>query len=413
MKLYVKPGTSCAEDVAKNFLADTSAFPKYLLVGARGGGKSTELRAVKMGLAGKAICAEVDLDRSNVNASAVTAYDLLYVSALALLRHLPTEQSKPLYEQLASTYAGQSHKKELGSFSEALSGLAGFADTAVKVAASVPVFTDASPTLTAAGAGMGMVATGLRLLQSPGVIAETSPKGRSLQEICVKIAHAVRTKSSELPLCVLIDGLEKINGEASERFRQVFEQTRLVADTPWAAVIAAPPCTLTQTSSIDGRGFITKPVWGFGPDDLKNLETVLTRRFQDCDLDPAKTIVAGGLTRIVEASGGLPRYAVMITREAVVQALEASMLEENHISAGISAVAASLGRGLNADHLHILSRVADTERLPGDEGAATLFADGRILAYAPRPPSSLPRFVVHPLLLPDVRASKRSSATVP
>jgi hypothetical protein len=39
--------------------------------------------------------------------------------------------------------------------------------------------------------------------------------------------------------------------------------------------------------------------------------------------------------------------------------------------------------------------------LPGERAAATLFADGRILAYPP-PQGHLPRFVVHPLLEEDV-----------
>jgi len=53
----------------------------------------------------------------------------------------------------------------------------------------------------------------------------------------------------------------------------------------------------------------------------------------------------------------------------------------------------------------VLKRVARTGMLPGgDGGAATLFADGRILARPPAEGSRIVHFVVHPLLRKDVDA---------
>jgi hypothetical protein len=404
MKLYVKPGHGCRDEVVRDFLADPAACPKFLLVGARGGGKSTELRAISLALKGKATLFEIDLDRSGVTASTVSAYDLLYISALALLRRLSAEEAEPLYQELSLRYAGgdKEAQKGLGDLSTALGGVATFAGAATALATTAGLVTGAAPML---GAAATAVSQGLRLLGKPsGVVAESSPQGRSLQEITERIARVVRTKEENLPICVLIDGLEKMNGEAGERFRQVFEQTRLLADTRWAAVVAAPPSTLTETSSVDGRGYYTKPVWGFGPDDSDLLRELLARRFQDAGIDLEREVVAEGLRQMADRSGGLPRHAIMIAREAVIRAMaeNAPMLTQRHIDEGVRSVAHSLGRGLTAEHIQILQSVARTGRLPKSERAATLFADGRILAYPPLPTSAITRFAVHPLLQADV-----------
>jgi hypothetical protein len=100
----------------------------------------------------------------------------------------------------------------------------------------------------------------------------------------------------------------------------------------------------------------------------------------------------------------MPRHAVLIAQESVKRALGArsSKLDRGHVDDGIRAVAELLARGLNDEHLRLLARVKAKGVLPGDEGAATLFANGRILAYPPAPPGHMPRFVVHPLLEHDV-----------
>jgi energy-coupling factor transporter ATP-binding protein EcfA2 len=413
MRLYVKPGHGCADEVVRDFLADPTACPKFLLVGPKGGGKSTELRAISAALKGKAGLVEIDLDRSGVTPSAISAYDLLYISALALLGRLGREDATPLFQELSLRYAGGDREAQqgLGDLSTALGGVATFAGAATALATTVGLATGVAPV---AGATAALASQGLRLLgRTFGVVAESSPQGRSLQEIAERIARTVRDKENNLPICVLIDGLEKMNGEALERFRQVFEQTRLLADTRWAAVIAAPPSTLTETSSVDGRGFYTKPVWGFGPDHLPSLRELLARRFQDANFDPEREVVQNGLLLIAEKSGGLPRHAIMIARAAAIRAMDekSPTLTQKHIDAGINDVAQSLGRGLTAEHIQILQIVAKTARLPKGERAGSLYADGRILAYPPVPPSAIPRFVVHPLLHLDIASEPEPDLT--
>jgi hypothetical protein len=408
MTLYVKPRQSCADSVVSDLLADASSNPKVLLIGAKGGGKSTELRAISHELRKRkaAVIVEVDLDRSGVQASSLAAYDLLYICSLALLKHLPEGEAKELFEQLSIRYSGGESKARegLGSLGEALAGVAGFAEVAAAAASATGLDGGGAVII---GKVLAMATQGLRLLPQPsGMVSETSPRGRSLQEIAAKIAEAVVAKEN-LPICMLLDGLEKMNGEAGERFKQVFEHTRLLADARWASVIAAPPCTLTETSSVEGRGFSTTTVWGFGPDDLGSLVQLLEVRFRAAGFEPTQDGTAEGFRRMAEVSGGLPRHAVMMARKAVLLAAKAgaSSLKPDHIEAGIRTVAEFLGRGLNEEHLNLLARVARTGKLPGDEKAATLFADGRILAYPPQPPSVRPHFAVHPLLLADIEAS--------
>jgi len=250
MTLYVKPRHSCTDEVVRKLLADPSANRKFLLVGAKGCGKSTELRRISLLLRGKVALAEIDLDRSGVLASTVSAYDLLYISSLALLKLLPPEDAEKFFDELATRYAGgdTEARKGLGKLSEALAGVADFAKSATDAATALSLVTGIVP---AGGMVAATLSLGLRLLSRPSeVVSETSPRGRSLEESAEKIASAVQQRM-QLPICVLIDGLEKMSGEAGERIRQVFERTRLLADTQWSAVIAVPPCALAETSNMD------------------------------------------------------------------------------------------------------------------------------------------------------------------
>src|SRR5690606_27723841 len=91
---------------------------------------------------------------------------------------------------------------------------------------------------------LGVGARALRLLSDARKrVSEASPEGRKLQAACKNIAGDVRACPGALPICVLMDGLEKMNGEANERFNEVFCRTRLLADAQWSAAIAAPPST--------------------------------------------------------------------------------------------------------------------------------------------------------------------------
>lgn len=400
-RLYVHPPRSSADQIWRKLKANPTGLHKFLLVGARGGGKSTELREVARRLGGQTVIASIDLDASGVSALAVSAFDLLYMSGLAMLRLVAEDQQEQLYKVLIAAYGGNKKESLARSVREALGGLMPFADAANKLAAA----TDLISGMPIVSAGLSMANAGVRLLGGDKLVAETSSEGRRLQDACRIIAVAAQEPSQGRPLCVLIDGLEKMNGEANERFQRVFCYTRLLADAEWTAVIAAPPTTLTETNSAINLGYVTLPVWGFAPDECDMLRDLLCRRFEAADIDPVKHVDQDALTRLVQQSGGLPRHAIQMLQYAVESALDrnATHLDAEHVEEGIRYVAESLGQGLTIEDLDLLAVVHRRHQLPGNERAARLFADGRILARAPARGRRLPGFYVHPVLEPELR----------
>lgn len=219
-ELYVAPKHGCAADVVGDFLDDPVGCRKFLLIGATGGGKSSELREIARKLEGHATLVTIDLDASGINAPSVSAFDLLYMSGLQLLRTLPLEQAEPLFHTLQARY-GEDEASALGDLKTSWAGLAQFAEAAGGIAramgaAAAVAGVDlgeggaaAQATLAVGGSVIKQIATTLGLRSKPtGVVAETSPLGRSLHDVCVEIERACR-KGNTLPLCVLIDGLEK------------------------------------------------------------------------------------------------------------------------------------------------------------------------------------------------------------
>jgi hypothetical protein len=303
--LYVEPRRSPAPDIAGEMSADPASRRKVLLVGARGGGKSSELRRIRHLLGDQLAVAEVDLDRSGVGAGNVSALDLVYVSGVALLRFVEKGRARELFQNLQEAYADQDKEgSELGTFEQALAGIADFGGAVAAAAGVVGL----APGLALAAAPV-LVATGraIRLLSGvPGPIAETSPRGQRLLDAAKEVSEAVATNGR--PPCVLVDGLELMNGQAAERFRDVFQRTRLIADCPWSAVFAAPPCTLSEASTVHGSGLVTRPVWGFGADEMDRLVDLLSVRFQRVGMTGPAGPRARDLRRIADMSGGLPRH---------------------------------------------------------------------------------------------------------
>jgi type II secretory pathway predicted ATPase ExeA len=405
MRLYIKPRLSSTDQVVRTLRANPAACKKCLLIGARGGGKSTELRAIREVLRkDNFLLAEVDLDESRIHAASVSAFDLLYISSLALLKLVPDEQERRQhFEELADRYAGGNTdlKRGLGDWHAALEGVSGFATVAATAAAATGLAAGAVP---AVGAIAAMAGKGLRLLPNKQVVQEDSHEGRSLQEAAARVASTVRRHHGGRPLCVLVDGLEKMNGEAAERFKEVFVETGLLANTAWAAVMAAPPCTLAEANGVHTHGIKTFPVYGFGPDNLDQLEKILELRFKEAGLDPHHDIIPEGIKKVVRRSGGLPRHALAMMETAAELAFDdqSPILSEKQIDWGIRELGRELGQGLTREHWLALVNVWKVGMLSGNK-ATTLFANNMILVYPPETEESTrSRFVVHPLLVKDV-----------
>lgn len=403
---YVRPPRGCAEDVWQEIASDPGASPKVLLIGPRGGGKSSELREIGRQLQATHRVVGVDLDRSGVGAASVTAIDLLYLSGVALLRGVravDAERSDSLFAELAAAYAGGEREADsLGSLAEALDGLSVFAAGASAAADAVGLATGAAPGL---GSLMGAVSRGIRLFADrPGVTAETSPAGHRMLLAVDAVARAARTVDGGRPLCVLVDGLEKMNGQSGDRFREIFEETRLLSDAPWASVYAAPPSTLTETHAAESVGWRTAVVWGFGQDGQADLRAMLARRFQAADMPVPAHCAAGLLDRIADHSGGLPREVMRLAHRAAELARRAKgeTVQPVHVEEALEHRGQELAQGLHEGHWKVLHRVAALGLLPRADLSASLFADGRVIACAPARGERAPTFRVHPLLRAEV-----------
>lgn len=419
---YVVPPSGCAAEIARLLRRNAREMPKVLLVGARGGGKSSEMREIERRLRkdGSFAIASLDLDATGLHPGNLTAFDLLYVSCLALLRGVPEVEAERLYDALATAYAGDK-KSTLGSMKESVQGLADFADSAAIVATMIGAGAklagvDMDPTAALTAGGVSVVGRiykavkGIILREErPGVVAESSPLGRGLLGVATSIARARRTAEQDKPLIVLIDGMEKMNGEATERFRQIFEQTRLLSEPPWCAVVSSPPCTLSETNAAHANGFDITPVWGFDPSSPAEPAVLLEKRFHNAQVDPREAVDAGVLEEMARMSGGLPRDLVNIAHEAIdLAAVEASpTLNLDHVRRAVERVSLPVRLGITDADLVVLRHVHEQHQLPGDERGAKLFGDGRILVRPPAEEGALPRFDVHPFL---VRAVERYAA---
>lgn len=403
--LRVRGKRSVVEDVVAEILVAPGMNTKHLLFGATGTGKSTQLRDIAKGLGRDMTVVDVDFDRSGVSVSGISAFDLIYVIGLRALTHLSREAAVPLFTKLAEAYSegDDAGASSLGRLDEALPGVAGFGDAVLAVAK------EAGAVLLPAVAVVSSVKAVMNVLRlrtkKAGLVVQTSPQGRQLQEAVEAIFDAVRKAHGGRPIAVLIDGLEKVNGEAAEWMRQTFEKTRLLTDTSVTMVAATPPCPFSETNSAVATGWAPQVIYGFAPDDLPALSQAMRLRIQAADIDPVSTGLNAVIERLAADAGGHPRHAILMLRASVMNALKAGRNEvlPADVDAAVQKLREQLAMGLTEDHHDILRRVAKTHRLPYEQLAFSLFSDGRLLVH---PPSGTAphQFHVHPLLLPWVDA---------
>lgn len=407
---YVPSLATVVAEVVQEITTDPTAFKKHLLFGARGGGKSTQLHEINRRL-NKLTRLDIDLDAMGVGVAGITAFDLLYILGVAGLARLPKEQAREredLYTRLHGAYSGSGGTTTRQKAEEAIDGLAGFAGAMTGVAAAI------GATIVPVGAvavGLTAAGKGLRLRsQSAGVVAAASQQGRELQEAARAIFRAIRAIAP--PIVVLIDGLEKVNGQAAQWFRDTFENTRLLLDAEVTMVVAAPPCPFSHTNSANRFGYVTHVLYGYGVAFRTELTEILRRRVEGANLDPDAGLLRVACERFAVESGGHPRYAVSLLKRAVQRAVNDNRgeLRVDDLDEAVKELRRFLALGLTEPSYKILGRVSRIAELPDNDMAAQLFADGRILADPPDE-TGAPTFKVHPLIEPAlVRYQKRVQA---
>jgi hypothetical protein len=405
-ELYIEPARGAGEYVASMLLADVGTPQRVLLIGPRGGGKTTELlatgrRLVSTGESPVFVC-PVWLSRLGVNPATVSAADLLYLSAMALLSRHPDRESKEvarLGKAVHGAYApGQKRPDEWRRAVDALDAVAAFA--AALTAANPAALSPATTAWLARGISAGLGALGrVALFRAEGLVDAESPEGRNLLEAAAAVQDEVVKALGRKPV-VLVDGLERLNGSAGARFAAIFHHTRLLAESPWAAVYSAPPCTVSSAEVAETLGYLTRGVWGFAG-QLDVLARALRRRF-DAAAPLGFGVADPELCAMSERSGGLPRHAVEIAQYAAERAFRdgRAHIDPADAEAASARRARELSTGLDSEHITLLRAVQRLpSRLPAGEKFAELFARGAVLVEPPDELDWQLRYRVHPLLL--------------
>lgn len=402
-ELYVEPPRSAAKEVAELIELDPRARAKFLLIGSRGGGKSTELRAIQRRLRSSTVSFRIDISAPE----SVSAFDLLYLQALTVLgvlERLAPGRGREMFEPLAKAYADSADARaSMGSLDDSLQGLAAFTEASAEVAAAVGLTVGMAPVVSAA---LGAASVAVKLVRTAkSIISDTAPEGRDLQAAARAAMTALREHLHGHEPLLVIDGLERMNGQAPERLRDMFERTQLLWHADWSAVYAAPPCAITETNSAHAVGYKIVPVYGFAG-QWTELENLVRQRLEP--IVSKSDVGEGVVERIARSSGGVPRHAIEILKGAAREAHSRSVaqLSLSEVEFGERALAETLFLGLSSLDYDILGKVASSGQLPksedGDVRASALFGDGRILVSAPSAPSPSPRFLVHPLIEPHL-----------
>lgn len=394
-ELYVPSPTAVVTKIVREITIDPTAFKKHLIFGARGGGKSTQLQAVRRQL-GDFTCLELDLDAMGIAVGGITAFDLLYVIGVAGVKQLGSESDRErLFGALDRAYRGADDSSTPVRVRDAIDGIAGFSEAIAGAALAVGV---ASGAVVAVAAGVAAVGAGLRLRsKSSGVVQQSSEQGQALQQAFRAIVRTLR--ETRPPIVVLIDGLEKVNGQAAQWFRDTFENTRLLIDAEATLVVASPPCSFSHTNAANQYGYVTHVLYGHGTTDVAPLTALLARRLAASDVTLGRDVLDGACTRFARDSGGHPRYAVSLLKRAVQQAIndDRGQVTPADLDAAVRELRQFLTLGLTEPHYRVLNRVDRIAELPDNEIGAELFANGRILADPPDE-TGAPTFRVHPLI---------------
>lgn len=401
---YVEPKRSVVEDVVSEVVNATGQVTKHLLYGAVGSGKSSQLRAIARGLAHTMTLVDIDFDASGIAVGGISAFDIAYVIGVRTLRHVSAEHGRPLFAALTKAYAedDSADVDALGGFEEALGGLAGFGGA---VSDGVKALQQTSAPVQVVTAVLKAGHSLLKLRTKPaGLVAETSPRGRRLQEALEAIFEAARAAHGGRAIAVVLDGLEKTNGNADGWLRNTFEYTRLLTDTSVTIIAAAPPSPFGQTNSAASAGWTPRVVWGFAPDDFDRLTEALRLRVAHAGIEPGS--LDDVCAQLAHASGGHPRHAMLMLRYAVNSAMKAkrAMITADDVASATARMRDELAMGLTAGHYATLRKVQRDPQLPDDDLAMVLFRDGRLLVHPPVGGRSY-TFHVHPLIAEWVDAS--------
>ncbi|MEZ4266189.1 MAG: hypothetical protein R3F39_07405 [Myxococcota bacterium] len=404
--LYVPRAGSVTEELMEEL--SFSGPRRFLLAGAVGSGKSTELYRFLQQMEGDArrVTLLVDLF-AQFDVRALTAGQVVFLVATAILGSSGASgaQSRALEERLARVYRGLVEDEQHAEIDLAAL-LSGLATAVAGIALSVP----AAAAATAAGALASAAAPRLSLPGSGRPLPPNAPQARELIDLLRDVVQLARERSGKR-LLVLVDGLDKVRDE--EQIRDLFCSGVLSCRevNSLDLVFSAPPSLRFQVGFSGGEGFQMLRLGLFGiihrdgsmePSAYDSMWEVLRRRIISANLDPAK-VLPGGDRRdstvdvAIEQSGGLVRDFMHIFRRAVVKTGDeaGSSLRPEDIDAGIQRRRLEYLDLLDLGRENLLIETLKTKQRPGGDEVDHLLNDNLILIYDNGAPWCRP----HPMVL--------------
>ena len=416
---------------------ETQTLRRYLVVGAVGNGKTSELYHFGAQLAERRMIVLVDLWRhfaSTIGDSKalerLQTWELLGLVGVALYRagvdrfghkwkHEPKQLQQAL-EKVRKSEGGEGPEIDVAKLSKAM----------VVVASAAVGALAAGP----AGLALGAVAdTGLKVLDAgadaaswswyPGKAARKASDDHEARPVLDAVNAMIMTLQGAYGrrLLILVDGLDRAG---DERVRTLFAESALLGQLNCDAVWIAPDGVRRLDASIRGltiQELCNVPVLDRKqPNEpreagLRFFRSLVTKR-----LDRARSKLIGSSgpadpfpTELVDElayySGGVTRDFIKLVRLATSKALraDAEAIDVTMVEYALRESRRAKERAMNAAEIELLERLmTDPERkLPEGEIAAQLLAEQRLLAY----PNETTWYYPHPLLTLALLKPKPSS----
>lgn len=398
--------------------------PKFLYCGARGSGKSTQLRHLARSLGRENEVILVDL--ATVLPESVTTVQLVTHIGLALLARLGQwEGADGGVARVLDTTAGKGFGKVVSSWVEdvdlpaaieALSPLVSAAEIATD--SVLPQVTGVFRAIRAVIPRREAVEPVARLARAEKLLRRLEEDGleeaRTLSRQVSALAEALHGRAGK-PVVLLVDGLDKVPD--SSGVLSAFDERELITGIQ-AAVVFAAPATLSSDVAYAGlrQDFVQADLHNVpvvGPDGaergagLYTLEQIAERRL---GATLRQLLTDDALHDAALASSGIPRDFLMLLTDAALVAEDAGAerVEREHVARVAKEFRLRLQRPLTQKDVELLARVLKTRRPDGSERAQTLLFENFIAWY----PNDHGYYRPHELLAEWVRAESERTAAL-
>ena len=412
--LYVSRPGSIAQAIVDDLRLGLDPRGKWVVCGAMGSGKSTELVHLASKLASSHAVVGLDLPRSVARVDRLTAPEILYLIGLAGVRAaqelwshpIRPESIKELHEAFTPLLAGSAHTIDPR---EILQGVALFTAHAIGGSAAAAAVGGAARALSAVVPSRVKPRRSTHLGGAARPLNDTDPDLDRLQAAVDAIFAEIRTHREPV---VLIDGLDKMQQPAV--IRELFTGTRILT-LPDVPVVYTGPITLMLSTEWQQVGAAFKrerlstivvstpkvPHVTVDPAmvdaGIKTLRDVIHRRLDRLNLASSNIFDSPALEhRIIETSGGLMRDLITLVQHSVRGCLRAGLgtIKPSIVDEATIELRKEYEIGLNTRRVQELTHVATHGEPSGADESAEMLLGGYVLPYA----NGRVWFAPHPIL---------------